>query len=63
MNPTLKGWLIGALNAVLSGAAATVGSFAAGVTFKQGAIIVGTAAVTSFAKWMLQHPLPGTPTS
>ena len=59
MSPTLKAWLIGALNAGLSGAAATAGSFVAGVTFTQGAIIVGTAAVVSFSKWMIQHPVPG----
>jgi hypothetical protein len=62
MNPTIKSWLIGALNAGISGVAAALGSFAAGVTFKQGAIIVGVAAVTSMIKWMAQHPLPGAPT-
>lgn len=55
----MKPWLISALNAVLSGAFATIGSFAAHVTFKQGAMIVGIAAVGSFAKWYAQHPIPG----
>jgi hypothetical protein len=59
MNATLKGWLIGVANAAISGAAATLGSFAAGVTFKQGAIIVAIAAVGSMVKWMAQHPIPG----
>lgn len=57
MNWKLYG--ISALNALLSGAFASVGSIAAGVTFKQGAIIVAVAAVGSFAKWYAQHPLPG----
>ena len=55
----MKTWLISGLNALLSGAFATVGSFAAGVTLKQGAIIVAIAAVGSFGKWYLQHPIPG----
>jgi hypothetical protein len=59
MNATAKGWLIGALNALISGAAAAVGSLAAGLTLKQGAIVVAVSAGTSLAKWMLQHPLPG----
>jgi hypothetical protein len=59
MNPTAKKWLISGLNALLSGAFATVGSIAAGVTFKQGAIVVAVAAVGSFAKWFAQHPIPG----
>ena len=59
MNTTLKGWLIGVVNAVISGSAAAIGSLAAGVTFKQGAIIVGVAAVGSLSKWMVQHPIPG----
>ena len=57
MNWKLYG--ISALNALLSGAFATVGSLAAGITFKQGMIVVGVAAVGSFAKWYAQHPLPG----
>jgi hypothetical protein len=59
MNPTLKAWLIGALNAGISGAAASIGSYAAGVTFKQGAIIVAVATGVSIVKWMAQHPIPG----
>jgi hypothetical protein len=59
MNPTLKGWLIGLANAAISGAAGAVGSFAAGVTVKQGALIVAVSAGVSLAKWILQHPIPG----
>ena len=59
MNPTLKGWLIGAQNAGISGLAVTIGSLAAGVTFKQGALMVGISVATSMVKWMAQNPLPG----
>ena len=54
-----KRYGVSALNALLSGAFAAVGSFAAGVTIKQGAIVVGVAAIGSFSKWYAQHPLPG----
>lgn len=59
MNPKVKQWLIGGLNATLSGAAAAVGSIAARVSLKQGLIIVGIAALGSLAKWIPQHPIPG----
>ena len=59
MNPTIKQWLIGLLNAAVSGAAAAAGSFAAGVTLKQGLLIVGISALASLAKWIPQHPIPG----
>jgi hypothetical protein len=59
MNPTLKAWLIGSINALLSGAFATGGSALAGVTFKQGLIIVSVAMVGSFSKWFAQNPIPG----
>lgn len=55
----MKAWLIGAVNAILSGTFAAVGSSLAGLTLKQGVIVVGTAAIGSFAKWMAQHPIPG----
>ena len=55
----MKAWAIGCLNAVISGAAAAVGSVVAGVTLKQGAILVGVSALVSLSKWMLQHPIPG----
>jgi hypothetical protein len=59
MNTTVKAWLIGAVNAGISGIAAAAGSLAAGITLKQGAIVVGISVVTSMIKWMAQHPLPG----
>lgn len=59
MNATLKGWLIGAANAGISGLAAAAGSLAAGITLKQGAIVVGISVTTSMIKWMSQHPIPG----
>ena len=55
----MKPWLIGVANAAISGVAASIGSFIAGTTLKQGAIIVGIAAVVSMVKWMAQHPIPG----
>jgi len=54
-----KRYGVSALNALLSGGFASLGSIAAGITFKQGLIIVGVAAVGSFGKWFMQHPLPG----
>lgn len=59
MNETVKKWLLSGLNALLSGAFAAGGSALAGVTLKQGAIIVVVAAVGSFGKWFAQHPIPG----
>jgi hypothetical protein len=55
----MKSWLIGAANAAISGLAVSVGSFVAGTTLKQGAIMVGISVVVSMIKWMAQHPLPG----
>jgi hypothetical protein len=59
MSDKVKSWLVGALNAGISGLAAAAGSVVSGVTFKQGAIIVGGSVVVSIIKWMAQHPLPG----
>ena len=59
MSPIWKAWLSGAANAAISGVAAALGSIAAGITVKQGAIIVATSAVVSMVKWMAQHPIPG----
>jgi hypothetical protein len=58
MSPTLKHWLIGAMNVILSGAATALGSLVAHTTFKQSLIIIGGAAIMSFSKWFLQNPLP-----
>lgn len=55
----MRAWFIGAVNAAISGVAAAVGSVAAGVTLKQGAIMVGVSAGVSMVKWMAQHPLEG----
>lgn len=55
----MNAWLKGALNAAISGIAASVGSFAAGTTLKQGAVIVAISMVVSMVKWMAQHPIPG----
>ncbi len=55
----MKAWLIGLANAGISGVAVAIGSVAAGVTFKQGAMMVGISAAVSLFKWMAQHPIPG----
>ena len=59
MSPTMKAWLIGAVNVILSGAATALGSLVAHTTLKQGLIIVGGSIIMSFGKWFIQHPLPG----
>jgi hypothetical protein len=59
----MKPWLIGVVNAGISGLAVSLGSFVAGTTFKQGAIMVGISVAVSMVKWMAQHPLPGAPTN
>lgn len=59
MSQQMKGWLIGAANVVLSGAATALGSLVAHTTVKQGAIAVGFAVAMSFGKWFIQHPIPG----
>ena len=58
MSPQMKHWLIGLANSVISGAVAAAGSFVAGITFKQGAIIVGISAAGSLVKWLKQNPIP-----
>jgi len=59
MSDQTKRWLIGLLNAGISGAATVIGTQVAGTTIKQTAIAAGVAAVVSLAKWVFQHPLPG----
>lgn len=56
-----KSWLVGALNALVSGAAGAVGGFAVGVHWRQALEIAAISAFVSLSKWMLQHPLPGSP--
>lgn len=55
----MKAWLIGAANSAISGIAVAAGSFVAGTTFKQGAVMVGISMAVSLLKWMVQHPIPG----
>lgn len=59
LNPVAKRYLISLLNALLSGAAASLGSVLAGTTLRQGVVIVGTAMLMSAGKWYAQHPIPG----
>ncbi len=59
MSPKLKGWVVSFANAAISGVAASVGSLAAGLTLKQGAIVVTISTAMSLIKWLAQHPIPG----
>lgn len=58
-----KSWLIGAANALVSGAAGAVGGFVVGEGWKKALIIAAISAAVSFSKWMAQHPLPGAATN
>jgi hypothetical protein len=59
MSAPMKSWLIGALNAIVSGV--TSGGIAGGigVGWKHSVLIAGGSALVSFGKWVAQHPLPG----
>jgi hypothetical protein len=50
-------WLIGALNALIEGAASSLTAFALGVKLKHAAAIAGVSAIVGFGKWVAQHPL------
>lgn len=52
-------WLVGLANGAVSGMASGLAGGIAGVTLKQLLIIAGTSAAVSCAKWVIQHPLPG----
>ena len=56
-----KAWLTGLANGVVSGAASGIATGMVGGTLKQSLLVAGTSALVSAAKWILQHPLPGTP--
>lgn len=58
-----KTWLTGLLNGAISGAASGIATGVVGGTWKQALLVAGTSALVSVAKWILQHPLPGTPTT
>ena len=56
-----RGWLIGYLNAALSGITAGGASMFFGLTWQKALGVAGAAAWMSLGKWMAQHPLPGSP--
>lgn len=59
MNPTLKAYLIGILNAAVSGlATAGAGTVLHIGTGKEVEMALASAGV-SIIKWMIQHPIPG----
>lgn len=57
----MKTWLIGALNALISGAASAVGGIAVGVGWRKALQIAAISGIVSLSKWMAQHKLPGAP--
>lgn len=59
MSPKLKAWVVSCANAAISGLAASLGSLAAGLSLKQGAIVVTISTGMSLVKWLAQHPIPG----
>ena len=61
MAPAWEGWLTGLVNATISGAASGAAAGMVGTTWKQALAVAGTSAIVSLAKWILQHPLPGSP--
>lgn len=54
-----KSWLIGAANALISGAAGAVGGLVVGTGWRKSLVIAAISAFVSLSKWMGQHPLPG----
>jgi hypothetical protein len=52
-------WLIGALNALIEGAASSLTAFALGVKLRHAAAIAGVSAIVGFGKWVAQHPIGG----
>ena len=59
---TWKTWLIGLANGVISALASGVTADLLGVGWHKVLEIAAASIVVSVAKWVLQHPLPGTPT-
>lgn len=57
----MKSWLIGAMNALISGAASAVGGMAIGIGWKKALEIAAISGIVSLSKWMAQHKLPGAP--
>lgn len=58
-----KTWLIGLLNGAIDGLASGGISAGLGIGWKQYLTIAGGTALVSVWKWIVQHPLPGTPTN
>lgn len=56
-----KSWLIGAANAIISGLASGIGGLTLGIGWHKALALAFISAFVSLAKWMGQHPLPGSP--
>lgn len=55
----MKAWLIGVLNAAISGVTTGAAGLVLGIGIQKAAIMLGASAVMSMLKWMVQHPIPG----
>ncbi len=63
MSTAWNNWFTGLVNAAISGVASGGTAGLIGIGWKQALTIAGASALVSVSKWILQHPLPGTPTS
>jgi len=59
MGALWKRWFVGLANGAVSGAAGGFLSAGLGIGANKAAMVAGGCAVVSIAKWILQHPLPG----
>ena len=59
MAPAIKAWLIGAANALISGATAGGIGDGLGLSTKKAILLGLGAGAISLLKWMKQHPIPG----
>jgi hypothetical protein len=59
MNPSLKSWVIGVVNAGISGLVSGGAGLTLGIGWQKSAVILGVSAMVSLSKWMAQHPIPG----
>jgi len=62
MSGAWKQWLVGLANGAISAFASGIASQVVGASWKQTLTIAATSMVVSVAKYVIQNPLPGTPT-
>ena len=56
---SFRQWLIGVLNAVISGAAVVLSGLVVGVSWRNIGIMALFSAAISLGKYLQQHPIPG----